>query len=591
MQPSAALEFTPVATPLFLELWVLSEFHDLSQRLTIDDGERVQACALPQGWSPLSVPVSGASGRLAFSVNKAFPREYYPTDTRTLAVRMRGARLHQDAERHTHIARQTANMILNQEETLAGRAALSSTPPNVGIDLIGVCNVKPPCVYCEWDFSKAQEGDHVDVPFTSETLREWGPYFDNAVNLINCSIGEPFMMKNIDELFGIFGRTGKVLQMTTNGQILTDRNIQKIVGLPIDLYLSLDAATPQTYAQLRNNTFDRILGNIRRLIAAKGGRGQAPFLHLVFMPMRCNLHELEDFVRLCADLQVDRLVLRPLNYSDSITLDWTRAGYRFEYQKELLPFDTLIRASGRAARLAERLGVELADQMDFGGGMREQFREAFERGVREADEILDAAASAPVATGDSAATPAGATAPDVTSAGAAAMPATTRSDPRPAADTGPDGVGAATSDTPTPVGAAAVAPPLPSLGEAPRAACLEPWKSLYILRRGILPCCYGGAPIATMEEYDAAWNSPTLQAIRTELARGRFHEYCQKSPACPIVRKSEHARSMEIGQRVVMRTRHAWWRLNRQTNQRLNTMFYHPLKRLASRALRGVGAR
>ena len=139
-----------------------------------------------------------------------------------------------------------------------------------------------------------------------------GPFFDNAVNLVNCSIGEPFMMRNFDELLEIFGRTGKTLEMATNGQILTERNVERLLGWPIDLYVSLDAATPLTYSRLRNDTFEKILRNLRRLIAAKGGRGAFPRVHLVFMPMRCNVHELDDFVRLCADRGVDRLALRPL---------------------------------------------------------------------------------------------------------------------------------------------------------------------------------------------------------------------------------------------------------------------------------------
>src|SRR5690606_23330801 len=100
----------------------------------------------------------------------------------------------------------------------------------LGIDLYGACNVKPPCVYCEWDVNKTLEGDHVDTPFTVDTLDEWGPFFDNSENLVNCSIGEPFMMKNLDDLLQIFGDSGKALEMATNGQILTDRNIARLVG-------------------------------------------------------------------------------------------------------------------------------------------------------------------------------------------------------------------------------------------------------------------------------------------------------------------------------------------------------------------------
>jgi MoaA/NifB/PqqE/SkfB family radical SAM enzyme len=217
--------------------------------------------------------------------------------------------------------------------------------------LYGACNIKPPCVYCAWDGAKAMEGDLVDEPFTVETLREWGPFFDHSMDLVNCSIGEPFMMKNIDELFDAFAEGGKILNITTNGQILTDTNIQKLIGRPIDLNISFDAATPATYARLRNKRFDLMVNNVRRLINAKGGPGRVPTVNIVFMPMKANIHELEEFVRLCADLRVDHLVLRPLNYLDNTGLNWERAGYAFEYEKELLPFDELVRASGRAAEL------------------------------------------------------------------------------------------------------------------------------------------------------------------------------------------------------------------------------------------------
>ena len=80
-----------------------------------------------------------------------------------------------------------------------------------------------------------------------------------------------------------------------------------------------------------------------------------------------------------------------------------------------------------------------------------------------------------------------------------------------------------------------------TLGEGRVPACLEPWKSLYVLRRGVLPCCYGDHPLATMGEYADTWNAPILQDIRRHIARGEFHAYCLGSQSCPIVRKSRHA--------------------------------------------------
>ncbi|MEX2661244.1 MAG: radical SAM protein [Vicinamibacterales bacterium] len=398
MGESGRLTFAADEAARFLELWVMTEFQDLSHELEVTCGGEPQRFSLVAGWAPLSLDVPAGADHATLVVNKPFPREYYPGDARLLSVRMRPARVHRDAARHAHIQRQHANAVRNTQEMLDGRVALESTPPTLGIDLYGVCNVKPPCVYCDWDHNKRLEGPHVDTPFTVDTLQEWGPFFDNSASLINCSIGEPFMMKNLDDLLEIFGNTGKVLEMTTNGQILTDRNIQRLLGRNIDLYISLDAGTPETYAKLRNERFAPIFVNLRRLIEAKGGPGELPRVHLVFMPMRVNLHELELFVRICADLRVDRMVLRPLNYSDDPTLDWERAGHHFDYQKELLPFDELVRASGRAAALCERLGVQLSDQMDFGGSLGEHFEKHFEEGRRSVLTEPASVTPAPVAT-------------------------------------------------------------------------------------------------------------------------------------------------------------------------------------------------
>ena len=558
MKDQARLVFLPDTVVRYLELWVLSEFHDLSQQLTFTSGQQERTIELTGGWAPLTVEVPATTTHMELTVNKIFPPAYYPTDTRTLGIRLRPALLHRDLERHRNIDRQHRNAVLNTSELLEKRDALTSTPPSLGIDLYGVCNVKPPCVYCEWDLNKELEGENVDAPFTRETLKEWGPFFDNSTSLVNCSIGEPFMMKNFDELLDIFGDTGKVLEMTTNGQILTDRNIQKLLGRNIDLYISLDAATSNTYARLRNDSFDKILKNLRKLIEAKGGPGGLPRINLVFMPMAINVGELDAFVRLSANLRVDRLVLRPLNYSDSIDLDWTREGYRFEYKRELLPFNTLAKVSGRANELCRRLGVKLTDQMDFGSQMGEMFTEHYEEGRQEiAADVFDNGGEA--FSSDSPATP----------ASAQTQESATRIEPHP--DSKP-----VNSDS-----------LLPLLGTENRPACLEPWKSLYILRRGVFPCCYGGEPIAPMNDYRDAWNSELMQQIRTELSNGRFHDYCLKSPACPIVRKSQVARTLPIGQIVQLRTRQIWLRFNRATDNR----FRHstkPLSWLGIRLLRAV---
>jgi pyruvate-formate lyase-activating enzyme len=514
------LTFAPAAQERFLELWVHSSFYDLSQRLAFSTaGAAAHEVVLLRGWSALSLPIPAGADSVDLEANKLYPPAHYPADSRQLAVQIRRPLLHQDPERHRHIETRHRNAAHNVRETLEGAVRLSSTPWKLGIDMQGACNVKPPCVYCAWDYNKALEGDNVDVPFNLETLAEYGPFFDNAGALINCSIGEPFMMKDVDALLDAFGDRGKLLEVTTNGQILTDVNIRKLLGRNVHLYISLDSATPETYAKLRNNQFTRLLENVKRLVAAKGGRGRFPLVYFVFMPMRANLHEVDAFVALCAEMQVDLLVLRPLNNSEGVTLKFDRGGYHFDYQKELLPFPELVRVSGRVAELCRRAGVPLSDQMSFGGALSEQFAAEFAAGRAS---VSPPVAAVPVA------------APPVPEAPALAAPR-----------------------------AAVPSAPLPSLGEEALPACTEPWSSLYILRRGVMPCCYGGEPIAKMGEFAQAWNSPLMQDIRGELLKGRFHQYCFDSPDCPIVQKREHGHNLSVAQETHLVSRRLLHRMRR----------------------------
>ena len=83
--------------------------------------------------------------------------------------------------------------------------------------------------------------------------------------------------------------------------------------------------------------------------------------------------------------------------------------------------------------------------------------------------------------------------------------------------------------------------------------CSEPWTTLYVLRRGIMPCCYATAPIATWDQQRGrpldeflgeVFNGPKYQEIRGELAAGRLAEYCLNTPSCPILKQKLHDNSL-----------------------------------------------
>ncbi len=82
--------------------------------------------------------------------------------------------------------------------------------------------------------------------------------------------------------------------------------------------------------------------------------------------------------------------------------------------------------------------------------------------------------------------------------------------------------------------------------------CSEPWKSLYVLNRGIFPCCFGRKAPArwtergnrSIEEFiEETRNGAAFREIRSSLAEGVFPAYCASSRSCPIVQKAMTERS------------------------------------------------
>jgi hypothetical protein len=244
------------------------------------------------------------------------------------------------------------------------------------------------------------------------------------------------------------------------------------------------------------------------------------------MPMPVNVHELDAFVRLSADLRVDKLILRPLNAATGKNLQWDRGGYQFRYDNEFLSLKELVRVSGRAAELCRRGGVDLSNQLDFGGALETTFGEEYSRAQKE----MSVSPSPPPAD---------------------ASPSEALPD--------------SATDENSPAEAAAELGEKPPLGQEKWPVCTEPWQNLYILRRGVLPCSYGRVSIAGMDGFREAWNSSLMQEIRAQLLAGSFHEYCLKSFACPIVRKFEGGRRLSVRHRLRLRLWRFWRRLNSVT--------------------------
>jgi len=471
----------------YLSFVVFSEFNDASQYISINSmGKAVASFALLPQWNRYSISLPANlkdyehQGKIEFTLklNKLFPRRYYPLDTRELGIRVAGLRLHNSEEKHNRLRSFSENALLNIQDTIEGKAELSSYPLSLGIDLYGKCNMKPPCVYCLYDKSKEIEGKFSEIVVDVQTLKDYGIFFNCAKNIVNCSIGEPFLHPQFEEILTYIDSHDKILEIATNGLAFTHRTINALLGKMIYLYLSLDAATKETYAKIRNDRFDSIIPKLHLLNQKRKKTGNLPRIHMVFMPMKVNKDDLEPYFKLCRDIEADYLVLRPLNYLDNPGIEHDRGGYHFNYEEELLGVQELKEIFDKCKEFSKKYGVRVGNQFDFGN---------ITKLVQESKQNPNSS-----------------------------LPPSSY-----------ENIEEKNSPNEYEIES--------DLGDSKFPICREPWQSYYILRRGILPCCHGHKPIAPMNEWNTAWNSPKLQDIRNHLREGNLSSYCRKSLACPIV--------------------------------------------------------
>ena len=88
---------------------------------------------------------------------------------------------------------------------------------------------------------------------------------------------------------------GARVELITNGTLLTEKKTRQLVDAGLDmLWVSIDGATPETYADVRIGAeLPQIIANLRRLAKMrKGGHFPQPEIGIAFVAMKRNIADL-----------------------------------------------------------------------------------------------------------------------------------------------------------------------------------------------------------------------------------------------------------------------------------------------------------
>jgi MoaA/NifB/PqqE/SkfB family radical SAM enzyme len=251
------------------------------------------------------------------------------------------------------------NHDLNAEEIRQGRSYLASTPLQINIDLTGVCNIHPPCVFCS-----GKNFGYNYPPVNVAALEAYAPFLERCEQVNDDSFGEPLSHPSLVDVARRFISRGQNFSFVSNGLLLTPDKAGQLAALGphLGMHVSFNAASAETFYRLTGKSFDLLVENVRNFVAAfRAEHNEDPELILTFIVMRMNRHEIPAFLELAAELRC-RALLAPLHDRPSRPLG--RFGYDFVYEREMLRFAELQDVGAEARGIAERLGIRVLLQWD-----------------------------------------------------------------------------------------------------------------------------------------------------------------------------------------------------------------------------------
>jgi len=214
------------------------------------------------------------------------------------------------------------------------------------------CNLA--CVMCPWKGLREQCDDGgIMQPSVWAALR---PHLDNVVEIDFSGGGEPLLQPNLAEWIAEAKRAGCKAGFLSNGTLLDEPTASRMIRAGVDwIALSADGARAETFETIRKGAdFRAFCQDVRRLTAMRMGKVPRVIFNFVMMPS--NVEELEDVVRLAADLEVDQI-----NFKQC---DVVRGGRERHLGLFASKADRAIRrherALAKARKLARKLGVETA---------------------------------------------------------------------------------------------------------------------------------------------------------------------------------------------------------------------------------------
>ncbi|MFA7675564.1 MAG: radical SAM protein [Endomicrobiia bacterium] len=194
------------------------------------------------------------------------------------------------------------NILLNEYEISQGRVVLESLPRTLNLVLTSKCNLN--CIMCE---NHKENIELSDKQF--EDIIEILPYLQKLI----LRGGEVFLDKRLYNLLDEAGKNHINTEIVTNGQLLNNHIINKLLDNKVEVTFSIDSVDEKNYESIRvGGSFKKLLNNLKNFKELKKIKKSEILTRLTMVVMKRNYKEIENIIDFAKEYDFNEIYLLPV---------------------------------------------------------------------------------------------------------------------------------------------------------------------------------------------------------------------------------------------------------------------------------------
>ncbi len=241
------------------------------------------------------------------------------------------------------------NLIMNELEIAERKTVLKSKMRVLYCAVTSYCNVK--CIMCSIINNKWELPDKA-----VSNIIESMPYLENVI----WQGGEVFLYKNFTKLMDAAGKHKVNQKIVTNGLLLNESVIDKLISYNVDFGISIDGLSKDVYEYIRvGGDFDVLINNLKLLKKCRSNFVN-PKTNWVLnvLVMKKNINQIEYFPEFAAEYGFSKLCINAFG-PDFLSTEENIFHYNknIEFEKKIIEIKEILNIK------CKKLGIELFDSL------------------------------------------------------------------------------------------------------------------------------------------------------------------------------------------------------------------------------------